>query len=135
MGFQAGEYVLVGSPPVEYGVWVPPQVPGCRGGNALEEGSIVLPSHHNAEVTVPSQQYAKPSRVEVEGIRARHSPKGMPGDEDLELQALEAIGRVHDDSVQVSAVQDGPNQVLLIIVGYANGHVGDFQGSPPPLAL
>ena len=111
-------------PTVEHGIWVPAQVAGRRRRHSVEQGAVGVAADHDAGLTVSRQQHAEPARVEVEGVGDRRSGEGCQAIDDLIREALETVGGVDDHVAETGLVEEGSQEILLVVVRDADGDIG-----------
>jgi hypothetical protein len=85
------KHAFVGFPTVEDWIGLPSEVPRRCWWNAGQQILVCLSADHDASMPMPGQQDAKTAGVEVEAVRLGRARKGMPSDDELVSQTLQAV--------------------------------------------
>lgn len=104
-------------------------------GGSVAGELITDPATRNDDtgLSVPAQEYAQPTRVEMELAGVPAAREGVPDDDDVKLAALEDIGGINDDlvdgqsSLQPGVLQARADVVSLVTVTDADGDVVGLQ--------
>ena len=85
------KYALVGFPTIKDWIGLPSEVPRRCWWNAVQQILVCLPANHHASMPMSSEENTKTTWVKVEAIRLGRARKGMPSDDELVSQTLQAV--------------------------------------------
>ena len=120
---QCGENRFVRVPAVERRIEIPADVRRGRRWNTSDEVTIGRTTYDHACLPVARQHHAESTRVEVEIIHVGETSERMPGDHELEGQALQLIRGIDHDIVKPCRVKGNAKQPLLFVVADRNSNV------------